>query len=160
MKNSIVRFGIISAVVIFVLFAAFWIFIGTSMDYSTSEIIGYVTIGLAMVFVFLGIKTYRDKEGNGAISFGKGFQIGTLIALFPSAAIFIFTALLFMMKGEEFLAYSLENMKDAGSEAQLAQFEANKELFMNPFFQGGVMFLTVFLIGVVVAAVSALILKK
>ncbi|GJM32919.1 MAG: hypothetical protein DHS20C18_19200 [Saprospiraceae bacterium] len=50
----------------------------------------------------------------------------------------------------------MENM----SEEQKAQFEGNEALFLDPFFQAGVMFLTVLVIGLLISLISAWILKR
>ena len=45
------------------------------------RIIGYTTLVVAFVFVFFGIRSYRENVGNGYITFGRAFKVGILITL-------------------------------------------------------------------------------
>ena len=58
----------------------------SEMGYKIAEIVGYSTILLSMIFVFLGIKKYRDENNGGNISFGEALKVGVLIVLIPSIA--------------------------------------------------------------------------
>ena len=156
MKNPILKYGIYSTLVILTLFGLTRLIWGNNMDYTIAERLGYLSILIALSFVFFGIKAYRDEVGEGYIQFSIGLKVGSIISLFPSAAFFIYTALLFLFQGEEFMTRMYQNVP----EEQLAQFEANKELYLNPLFQGGVMFATVFLIGFVIALISSWILLR
>ena len=44
-------------------------------NYGAQEVVGYASIILSTVFVYLGIKRFRDKELNGIISFGGCQQV-------------------------------------------------------------------------------------
>lgn len=156
MKTIILKYGIYSSLVLVVVFGLTWLIWGTSLDYSVAETIGYLSMIIALSFIYFGIKSYRDEIGEGTVAFGEALKVGTLIALLPSAAFFIYTAILFAVKGEELVANTYQNIP----EEQLAQFEANKELFLNPFFQGAVMFATVFVIGFIIALLSSWLLQR
>ncbi len=156
MNKTISRYGLLASLIIVGLFILTLSIGGVEMDYQLSETLGYLSMLLAMSMVFFGIKAYRDQENGGVISFGKAFQVGSLIALFPSTAFGIYTIFFFMAYGERWVAFAMENM----TAEQRAQFEGNPGLFMNPFFQAGVMFLTVLVIGLLIALISSWILKR
>lgn len=156
MNKLILRFGLYSSALMIGFFSVTWAIWGTSVDYNTSELLGYASMIISLSFVYFGVKAYRDEQNGGQITFGKALGVGSLIALLPSLAFAIYTVIFFVLMGDKWTAYALENM----SEAQLAQFEANRELFMNPWFQAGIMFLTVFMIGFAYALISAFILKR
>lgn len=44
-------------------------------------VIGYTTIVLSFLLVFLGIRSYRENVGNGRITFGRAFGVDILITL-------------------------------------------------------------------------------
>ena len=156
MKKIIIRFGLIGSAVIVVLFGLQWMIWGMEMDYQTAELLGYLTMILSLSFVFFGIKAFRDQENDGIISFGEALQLGSMIALVPSLAFCLYMILFFMWKGQEWSEYALRNLP----EPQRIQFEQNAELYMNPFFQGVIMFITVFVIGFIIALISSFILKR
>jgi hypothetical protein len=156
MKNPILRFGIYSSIILLAFGAIQWVLWNPDMDYRTAEVIGYLSMIIALAFIFPGVRAYREEVGGGVISFGKALKVGSLIALLPSAAFFVYTVIFFYLERDNWGQYALEGM----SEAQRLQFEANRELFLNPFFQGAVMFFTVFFIGFVIALISALVLRS
>ena len=85
MKKSVLRYGGYSAAVLVILFVI-GVALGEGLDYGIREVIGYASIILSLLFVFFGIKHYRDQENNGLISFGKGLVIGLLISVIASLA--------------------------------------------------------------------------
>ena len=156
MKSTILKYGIYAAVTIVGLFAAETIIWGMTLDYKTSEALGYLSMFISLSFIYFGVKAYRDEEAGGSISFVQALKVGALIALLPAAAFFLYNVGFFTLYGEQFAEYSLQSM----SAEQRAQLEANKELFMNPFFQGLVMFLTVYVIGFALSLLSAMVLQR
>lgn len=61
---------------------------------SFTEIFGYILIP---VFVFLGIKNFKDNMNNGELSFGQGMTVGffvySILAFISAMVIFIFLQL-------------------------------------------------------------------
>ncbi len=156
MNKNILRFGLYSAALLIGASIITWVTVGTTMDFGTSELVGYLTMFVAMIFVFFGVKTYRDEQNGGVISFGKALGVGTLIALVPSVAFGIYSILFFTLQGDKWLAYARENMPAE----QWQQYQAAPAFLMNPLFQGFIMFLTVFLIGFGYAIISALLVQR
>ncbi|HMQ49985.1 MAG TPA: DUF4199 domain-containing protein [Saprospiraceae bacterium] len=154
MKKYSIRFGLYSAALLTILFALTWGIWGTSLGYRTSEWIGYLSMLVALSLIFFGIRTYKNEQLDGRISFGSAFKMGALTALIPALGFFLYTIVFFKVAGQEFTDYALENMP----QEQKEQMAGNMELFLNPFFQGFIMFLTVFFIGLIIALISALLL--
>ena len=167
MKNTILRYGVYSAVTICLLALAGW-FLGKNLDYSLQEAIGYAGMIIALLFVFFGIKHYRDKENNGIVSFWKALQIGILITLFAALAFGILDVIYIKYINPDFMMeyYSnyVEQMKSSLPEPEfkikLKELEAQKELFSNTFVSFLLMSATVFIIGFIISLISALILQS
>lgn len=74
MKKTVLKYGgygLITAAVLFFLALTF----GKNLSYSAQEVIGYTSMIASLSFIFFGIKHYRDKVNNGAVSFGKALVI-------------------------------------------------------------------------------------
>jgi len=80
MKNSILRYGIYSSLTLAVLFTI-GMMLNDRFGSTPSEVFGYTSMIISLLFVFVGIKHFRDKENNGLVSFGKALLIGVLISL-------------------------------------------------------------------------------
>jgi hypothetical protein len=166
MKSTVKRFGLYSALSMIVLFTLSWI-IGAGSDYGTQELIGYVSIVVALSFVFFGIKHFRDKENGGSISFGKAIKIGILITLFAAVAFGILDIVYKLINPDfttEYYDTMVEQVKATVPadqlEAKLAEMESQREIFSNPVFSFLLMAFTVFIIGFIISLLSSLVLQR
>ena len=115
-----------------------------------------------------GIRYWRDNFNAGRLSFGEGFKLGTLITLFPSIAFGLFTLLQLNVLEPDFnnryYAHYVQKVKASTPperiQETLQKLESEKEMFASPFMQFSIMFLTVFLIGIVITVISSLILQR
>ncbi len=167
MKRTVIKFGKYSSIILVVLFGLSFIF-QESMDYSTSEVFGYVVIVVALSFVYFGIKNYRDTINDGLVSFSKALKIGVLISLIASltfgALNVVYTEIINPDFTEEYYAHSVEKYRESLPEAEFKvkyeQLESEKDLFTNPLINFMVMALTVFIIGFIISLISGLILQR
>ena len=167
MKKSVLRYGGYSAAVLVILFVI-GMALGEGLDYGIREVIGYASIILSLLFVFLGIKHYRDQENNGLISFGKGLVIGLLISVIASLAFGLIDLIYVRFINPEFVTeYYNEMVEQVRAtvpaeevEAKIEEMEAQREMFSSPAMSFMLMFLTVFVIGFIVSIISALILQR
>lgn len=167
MKNVVIKYGSFSTLLLVVLMSLSF-FMADDSNYSVQEIIGYSSMVISMVFVFLGIRYYRDYERNSEISFVQALKLGLLIALVPSVAFGVFDVVYTEFINPDFMEnyqqYYVEQMKGTMSEEEfevaVAQMKSQMEMFQNPVAQFFIMGLTVFLIGIVASLLSALVLKK
>ncbi|MCB0842607.1 MAG: DUF4199 domain-containing protein [Bacteroidetes bacterium] len=170
MKKIVIKYGLWAALITLGLPLIGEIILqsgGGRVDFTTGEIIGYASMAAAMIFVFLGMKKFRDEVNNGKLSFLEALKVGLLIAVIPAVGFglysYVYSEFLHPEFMDEYYTYSIEQMKEslpeAEFEAKVAELEAQKEMFMNPFVNFFVMFATVFIIGVIFTLVSSLILK-
>ena len=135
---------------------------------ANSEVVGYLTMLLSMIFVFAGINHYRDKVNNGVLSFWQGLKIGLLIVLIPSVAFGLFDILYTRVINpgwmENYYNEMIEQTKKSTApdklDAALKKHKTSKEMFSNPFLKFLLMGVTVFIIGFIVAIISSLTLRR
>jgi hypothetical protein len=167
MKQTIFRYGLYGVLVILAS-AIIQYIIFPKCSFETQEVIGYLTIFLSMIFVFLGIRQYRNKINNGLLSFGQGLKIGTLIVLIPAVFFGLFD--IFYAKvlnpnwQTDYLAYYTEKIRKTTPPEKLQpaldKMNSQMEMFNSPVMQFILMFLTVFIIGFIVTIISSLALMK
>jgi amino acid transporter len=156
MRSVVLRYGGISAAILILSFLVLWGLLGTQLSYRTNELLGYLTMVLALSTIYFGMRYFREREMEGRLSFGQGVRLGLGITLIPAFVFFLYIVVFFYWQGDSFLAYAAEEMDPE----QAVLMEQNRALFVNPFFQGAVMFLTVLLLGTVISLISALILQR
>ncbi|MCB0532118.1 MAG: DUF4199 domain-containing protein [Lewinellaceae bacterium] len=170
MQKTILKYGLISGGITAALMLCSALFLWNDPgNFENSEIFGYASILLSMLFVFLGVRAYRDQVADGLISFGKAFQVGLLICLI-SCAIYVITWMIiyhtmFPDFMDQFVDYSLKKLRESGATAeeitkQTEQFEYYKELYKNPLVAAGITFLEPLPVGLVVTLASAGILRR
>jgi hypothetical protein len=168
MKPAIFRYGIYATLAIVVLSAVHLFLIMPYVNWNMAEVAGYLTMLLSMIFVFTGIKYYRDHINNGSLSFGQGLKIGALIVLIPAVAFGLFDVLYTEVLNPEWKTEYYNDMagqikKTTAPEkldAALKKLESGKEMFSNPVFQFVLMAGTVFVIGFIVTIISSLTLRR
>lgn len=168
MKQTVFRFGLLSGLVIILLSAGSFLLTAKTRDYDTQEIIGYLTIFISMIFVFIGIKYYRDRVNKGNLSFGEGLKVGLLIVLIPSLFLGLFgllyTEVINPSWSDDYYSYYAASLKTRLTEMEYARalekMEKQRILVEHPIGQFLVMFATVFIIGFIVSIISALSLRK
>ena len=140
-----------------------------SGDMRKSDAFGYANIVLSALLIFFGIRSHREKEGAGRITFGQGLLVGVLITLvFCVIFIAAFELVYFCFVpeyGAKYEACMLHRAEAAGgtpAEIEKARSQAAmfRRLFDNPWSNAAVTFATTFPVGLVAAAISAAILKK
>jgi len=158
MIKIVIKNGLISASILVICSIVLWGIGGfDTFDYRRMEMFGYLIMLAALSFVFVGIRQYKWSADN-RVGFSEALKVGLLIVIFPAIAFFIYTAIFMNVMGEDFLQYSIAQMKTSmpakDYEKYLVEINKNKDMYLNPFFQGFIMFITVYAIGFVVALVS------
>ena len=167
MKRIVWTFGLISGGMMAAMMAVTIPFENQIGD--KGEIIGYTTMILAFLMVYFGIRSHRDTMMDGAIGFGRAFQVGILITVIASACYVAAWEVIYHTMApdfaEKYAARALEKARTSGASA--AQLEAKRtemakfaEMYKNPVLNVGMTFLEVLPIGVVVVLVSAGILSR
>lgn len=169
MKKTVIVFGLIAGFVVSVLMGANLILCYNQSNFEGNMLLGYATMLVAFSFIFVGIKNYRDKNNGGSITFGKAFKIGLYIALIAST-IYVLAWLVeyyvfipdFM---DKYTAHELAEAKRSGATAaemkeHTEQMQMYKDLYKNPVWVILMTYMEIIPVGIVVAFIAALILKK
>ncbi len=169
MKKTAVRYGLYGILTIVLVFLVTWLVTnGERQNFKQSEIVGWTGIFLSVVFVFFGLKYYRDHQNGGVLGFGEGLKLGLLIILFPSIAFGLFNVIYVEVLDPQFLDsyynYQVEEVRRTAPAAEvnerIREMQEQREQFSSPLVQFVVMFLSVFTIGLIVTILSAILLKR
>jgi hypothetical protein len=115
---------------------------------------GYLLMLVALTFIFVGVKRYRDVECGGVIRFGRAFLVGLGMAVFATFA--------YVLIWEAWLAatgYRMLEAMVAGTPPGAERAELEGMLF-NPLVRVPFETLELFPVGLVVALVSAGLLRN
>lgn len=167
MKKTVLRYGGFSVIFMVLFFLVEMLIFAQKKDFRVQEIFGWIGIFISTIFIFFGIRYYRDQYNHGNLSFGKGLKVGLLILLMPSLAFGIFNVIYVMLNPDfmdTYYNYQVAQLKEslpAGEAAlKIQAMEKDKEMWMSPAVQFFGMFASVFLVGVIVTVISALILRR
>ncbi|WP_046758195.1 DUF4199 domain-containing protein [Kordia jejudonensis] len=169
MKNTVLKYGLYGFLTAFLLFFIA-LYFGQGLSFKTQEILGYATMIISLSFVYFGIKHYKNYELNGEISFKTAFVVGALISLCTAIGFGLMDAIYITQINpdfaEQYLAYEF-NLLDARTDLSLEDIKFEKlslqkqsEAYGNPFTVFFVMTMMVFVIGVIISLLSAILLHK
>ena len=168
MKKSIIRYSLYGSLTLSVLFVL-GMAIGGSIDYSTSEVFGYASMVISLLFVFFGIKHFRDHINDGKVTLGKAIVIGLLISLFSAIGFaivdYIYTTSINPNFAVEYKEYTMTQLNEANLSAEdfktkVDELEASMDMMGSSSFMAFVMFGTVMIIGFIISLISGLVLQR
>jgi hypothetical protein len=168
MKSTVYRYSIYATITILVLALLQVTIIASRASFAVQEAAGYLSMLISMIFVFMGMRHYKNKVNGGFLSFGEGLKIGVLIVLLPAVFFGIFdilyTQVIDTAWADHYYNHIVEEAKKTIAPEKLAseleKIEKQKELFASPVMQFLVMSGTVFIIGFIVTIISSLTLMK
>lgn len=168
MNRIVLTFGIISGLISATLMSIMMALYLSGKMKEGSVVVGYAAIVLSFTLVFFGIRQYRENAG-GTITFGKAFVVGLLIALISSAFYVATWEVIYFKFAPNFWEVmadkSAARMRaDGEPEAKIAantqQMRDYKKIYDNPFLNIAFTLIEPLPVGIVVALISAAILRK
>ena len=170
MRKTILVFGLLSGAVtaaMMLLTLPFHERIGFG---SGAEVLGYTTIVLSSLFVFFGVRSFREHHaGGGALSFGRAFTVGLAISLI-SCACYVATWEVIYFKitpdfADKYAAHAIDRVRASGASQakidetarEMAEF---KVMYDKPLMNAAITFLEPFPISLLVAVISAAVLRR
>ena len=165
-KYALIYGGIAGAIVVGIISATI------AMDlpsHATSMWVGYLVMLAALSLIFVGVKRYRDVECGGVIRFGRAFGLGLGIAAVAALVYVIGWEAYLAVSGKDFMAeYSAgiidgmraEGARDATIAAKQVEMQRLAESYRDPLFRMPLTFIEIFPVGLLVALVSAGLLRN
>lgn len=169
MKKNVLVFGLISGAIITTMMLVSVGMCMNNKDFEGNKVLGYAAMIAAFSFIFLGVKNFRDKYNEGVISFSKAFRTGLYISLVASTLYVLAWLVDYYLFVPDFMdSYSAHMIRDArnngASAAELQktteQMAAFKELYKNPLFVVLISYSEVLPVGVIIAVITGLVLKR
>lgn len=134
-----------------------------------SQLVGYLTMMLALSLIVVGVKRYRDRVLGGVIRFGTAFGLGLGISAVAGVVYVLGWELTLLLTDYAFVdtyaAAAVEAKRASGASAtEVAAVAADMAEFrmkyMNPWFRMPVTFVEIFPVGIIISLVAALFLRN
>ena len=141
------------------------------ITFDNSTYIGYAGMLIVFSVIFFGIKSFRDNQGGGTVTFWKAFQIGLLITLIASVIHAVGGQIYNLVNPDfknffiqKFTEYQMRLLPDpadpAAAESIRQQVEMMRMIYENPILD--FLFSTMMILpaGLIVTVVSAALLRR
>ena len=168
MKN-IIKYGSISGLIIVASWFATYFISGGDLHFGGSEVLGYLVMLLALTAVFLGVKNKRDSEAQSTFTFKEGFLTGLGIVVVASI-IYVVGWMIYMPNFapdfvDKYAASQIELIQSSDAaqsekETQISELKSSMENYKKPHVMAAFTFIEIFPVGLIVALISALVLKR
>src|SRR6202049_4172128 len=140
MKKTVLTFGLISGLIISVLMGGS-LLLADKIGPGHSMAIGYTIMVASFLLVYFGIRSYRDNDLAGQISFGRAFTCGILITLITTICYVATWEVLYFNFMPHFMdsyfAAQIHKIQSSGLDAattpaHVASLQHSQELSQNP----------------------------
>jgi hypothetical protein len=130
---------------------------------------GYLTMLVALTFIFVGTKRYRDVELGGIIKFLPALGLGLAIAVVASLVYVtvweVYMAATHYSYMDHYVAKTISAQRAAGVAGaalaqKIAELETMRTQYANPLYRLPMTFMELFPVGVIVALISAGLLRN
>ena len=167
MRYALIYGGLAGAIVITVI--SLGLILGTPNHATGSLWFGYLVMLASMTLLFVGVKRYRDVECGGVVRFGRAFIVGLGTAIVAGIIYAIGWEIVLAVTGVDFIGQyagaELARLRAQGADAATiaAKTEEMRQLavsYNNPLFRLPMTFVEIFPVGLLVALVSALLLRN
>ena len=167
MKKTVLTFGLIAGLIISVLMNASLLLANKIGSHSMA--LGYTIMVASFLLIYFGIRSYRDNNLAGQISFGRAFTCGILITLITTVfyvvswEIIFFNFIPHFMDG--YFAAQIHKVQSAGLDpattaAKIAAIQHSQQLYQNPFVNAAYTFIEPLPVGLIITLISAAILRR
>ena len=169
MKKAVWRYGLYAGVAELVLFVLLWLFIYiTHISQGVQGAVSWVNLLCPLIFVYFGIRYYRDRVNNGYISFLKAVKLGLLIVIIPAVSFAVIESVYVLVIDPNFYQnislYDIEQYRKTLPPAQFAlkvkEIKDQVAIDNNPLYNFVMMVLTIGALGTLATLASALLLFR
>ncbi len=168
MKKVVLTFGLIAGLIISVLMGGS-LLIADKIGSGHSMVLGYTMMVASFLLVYFGIRSYRDNNLAGQISFGRAFACGILITLITCVfyvamwEIIYFNFIPHFMDG--YFAAQIHKVQSAGLDpattaARVAAIQQSQQNYQNPLINSAYTFMEPLPVGLIITLISAAVLRR
>jgi hypothetical protein len=168
MKKIVLTFGCLSGAVSAAMMFATVPFLDT-IGFDRGAIFGYTAIVLSFLFVFFGVRAYRDQLGDAPLSFGRAFSVGLLITLISCVFYVVAWQIVYYNFVPDFMDRFANHVVDelrasgatqAAIDAKTREMADFKVLYANPLVNAAFTFIEPFPVGLLMTLISAATLRR
>ena len=168
MKKTVLTFGLISGLIISVLMNAS-LLLSTRIGSGHSMMLGYTIMVASFLLVYFGIRSYRDNNLGGRISFGRAFACGILITLITTVFYVVSWEIMFFNFMPHFMdgyfAAQVHKVESAGLDAattaaRVAAIQHSQQMYQNPLVNAAYTFIEPLPVGLIITLISAAVLRR
>jgi hypothetical protein len=168
MKKTVLTFGLISGLMISVLMGGS-LLLANKIGSGHSMVLGYTMMVASFLLVYFGIRSYRDNNLAGQISFGRAFACGILIAFITCICYVAMWEILYFNFMPHFMdsywAAQIRSVQSSGLDpatiaTQVAAIRHSAELYQNPLVNMAYTFIEPLPVGLLMTLISAAILRR
>lgn len=168
MKKTVLTFGLIAGAILALLMGAS-LLLADRIGSGHSMAIGYTIMVASFLLIYFGIRSYRDNNLAGHISFGRAFACGILITLITTLCYVAMWEILYFNFMPHFMdsyfAAQIHKVQSAGLDpattaAQVAAIQHSQQLYQNPLVNIAYTFIEPFPVGLLITLLSAAILRR
>ena len=168
MKKTVLTFGLISGGILSLMMAITFPF-HDAIGFDKGAVVGYTSMVAAFMLIFFGIRSYRDNVAGGSVSFARAFSVGMLIVVVATMCYVVTWEVIYFNFGSDFTAkytaHTIEKARAGGAsqaeiDKKVADMRRFAELYRNPAINAAFTFLEPMPVGLIIALVSAGILRR
>ncbi len=170
MKRIVAIYGLISGAIIGgMLLITVPLYSSGTLKFDNGELLGYSSMTIAFALIFFGVKSYRDNQLKGEISFWQATKVGLLITLVAAIVYAACWQVAYSQYGEKFtkemVNHYMDDMKaDGATESELAEARADwddfAEMYKNPVVRFCITLLEPSPVGLIITLISAALLRR
>jgi hypothetical protein len=168
MRKIVLTFGLIAGAILSAMMLLALVF-QDAIGFDRGAIVGYTSMVLAFLMVYVGVRTYRDNVSGGNVTFGRAFKVGLLITIVASACYVATWEVIFYRLSPDFsdkyAAHVMEKARASGaSEAELAEQSRKmtefKAMYRNPLMNVAMTFLEPLPVGLLFTLITAGVVSR
>ncbi|MCB0656618.1 MAG: DUF4199 domain-containing protein [Saprospiraceae bacterium] len=164
MKRNVIVFGLILGAILCINMFIMVHRMYANPGFKSNDVLGYTLMVVMFSMIFFGVRDFRNKQMGGVISFRKALVTGVLIALLGCTMYVIVWLFYYYLFIPDFLDVYINHVLNQTAEADLASRTAQmnnfRSMYNSPLMVSIMTYLEVLPVGLIVALVSALILRK
>jgi hypothetical protein len=169
MKKTVLTFGLIAGVIISVLMDGSLLLANKIGSGHNSMLLGYTMMVASFMLIYFGVRSYRDNNLAGQISFGRAFTCGLLITLITSVFYVVTWEIIYFNFIPHFMdsywaaqihRVQARGLDPATTAAKIAEIQHSQQAYQNPLINMAYTFIEPLPVGLIITLISAAMLRR